>query len=129
MGSSNNRDPLEAYIDTRDQYPKDSKSIYLRIKTLYRKKLSLATNIKTMEGKLSRNCLITSVDFKFNSTRNHVLKDLLSRSIRKCKTDMTLALLDDLQKTYNNTKGGHGGRVVTLSPPTSAAVVRSPSWP
>ena len=27
------------------------------------------------------------------------------------------------------TKGGHGGRVVTLSPPTSAAGVRSPSWP
>ena len=24
---------------------------------------------------------------------------------------------------------GHGGRVVTLSPPTSAAGVRSPSWP
>ena len=26
-------------------------------------------------------------------------------------------------------KRGHGGRVVTLSPPTSAAGVRSPSWP
>ena len=25
--------------------------------------------------------------------------------------------------------GGHGGRVVTLSPPTSAAGDRSPSWP
>ena len=25
--------------------------------------------------------------------------------------------------------GGHGGRVVTLSPPTSEAGVRSPSWP
>ena len=27
------------------------------------------------------------------------------------------------------TRGGHGGRVVTLSPPTSAAGDRSPSWP
>ena len=26
-------------------------------------------------------------------------------------------------------KRGHGGRVVTVSPPTSAAGVRSPSWP
>ena len=26
-------------------------------------------------------------------------------------------------------KGGHGGRVVTLSPPTSEATVRSPAWP
>ena len=25
--------------------------------------------------------------------------------------------------------GGHGGRVVTLSPPTSEAGVQSPSWP
>ena len=25
--------------------------------------------------------------------------------------------------------GGHGGRVVTLSPPTSVAGDRSPSWP
>ena len=25
--------------------------------------------------------------------------------------------------------GGHGGRVVTLSPPTSEAGVRSPAWP
>ena len=31
-----------------------------------------------------------------------------------------------LSPTYS---GGHGGRVVTLSPPTSAAGVRSPSWP
>ena len=56
-----------------------------------------------MEGKLAKNSFPTSVDFKFNinSTRNPVLKDLWTRSIRKCKTDMTLALLDDLQKTYN----------------------------
>ena len=30
---------------------------------------------------------------------------------------------------FISTIGGHGGRVVTLSPPTSAARVRSPSWP
>ena len=29
----------------------------------------------------------------------------------------------------NKSFRGHGGRVVTLSPPTSAAGVRSPSWP
>ena len=31
--------------------------------------------------------------------------------------------------TFHLFRRGHGGRVVTLSPPTSAAGVRSPSWP
>ena len=30
---------------------------------------------------------------------------------------------------FNSQIRGHGGRVVTLSPPTSEAGVRSPSWP
>ena len=30
---------------------------------------------------------------------------------------------------FEEIKGGHGGRVVTLSPPTSEAGVRSPSRP
>ena len=53
-GFPNNRDPQEPYVDTRDHYPKESKSIYLRLKTICRKKLSLASNIKAMEGKLQR---------------------------------------------------------------------------
>ena len=59
-----------------------------------------------MEGKLAKNSYSTSVDFKFNinSTRNPVLKDVLTRAIRKCKSDMTLALINDLQKSYNSTK-------------------------
>ena len=34
-----------------------------------------------------------------------------------------------LDQFLNLLEWGHGGRVVTLSPPTSAAGVRSPSWP
>ena len=39
--------------------------------------------------------------------------------------------LQNFWKTWSllGENGGHGGRVVTLSPPTSAAGVRSPSWP
>ena len=33
------------------------------------------------------------------------------------------------QGPISHTTRGHGGRVVTLSPPTSAAGVRSPTWP
>ena len=33
-----------------------------------------------------------------------------------------------VEKDITKVKRGHGGRVVTLSPPTSAVGVRSPSW-
>ena len=96
----------DRYTDARDEYPAESKPIYLKLKGLHKKKLSLASNIKVMEGKLAKNQFPTSVDFRFNinSTRNPVLKDVWARAIRKCKTDLTLALIDDLQKTYNRTK-------------------------
>ena len=98
-GSPSNRDPKVPYVDTRDQYPKDSRPIYLRLKTLYRKRLSIASNIKTMEGKLAKNIFPASIDFKIKCQWNKKIQSI--RSIRKCKTDMTHALLDDLQKNYN----------------------------
>ena len=96
----------EKYVDARDQYPSQAKPIYLKLKGLHKKKLSLASLIKVMEGKLSKNQYPSSVDFKFNinSNRNPVLKDAWSRTIRKCKTDLTLALIEDLQSTYSRTK-------------------------
>ena len=59
-----------------------------------------------MEGKLAKNQYPSSVDFKFNinSTRNPILKDAWSKAIRKCKTELTLSLIEDLQRTYNRTK-------------------------
>ena len=70
----------------------------LRLKGLHKKKLSLASTIKVMEGKLAKNQYPSSVDFKFNinSTRNPILKDAWSKAIRKCKTELTLSLIDDL---------------------------------
>ena len=58
--------------NSRDTYPELSKPIYLRLKTLHKKKLSLASTIKVMEGKLAKNLYPTSLDFKFNinGTRN-----------------------------------------------------------
>ena len=62
--------------DDRDNYPPQAKPIYLRLKTLYRKKLSLASNIRTIEQRLSTNKFPSSVDFRFNpnTTRDPVLK-------------------------------------------------------
>ena len=59
-----------------------------------------------MERNLEKNSYPICVDFKFNinSTRNPKLNDAWTRAIRKCKTDMTVALIDDLQFNYNKTK-------------------------
>ena len=93
------------YTDTRVEYPSAAKPVYLSLKRLHNKKLSLVSNIKIMEGKLARNCYPSSVDFRFNiiSTCNPVLKDAWTRVLTKHK-DMTLALIDDLQHTYNKIK-------------------------
>ena len=107
-GSPNQREPPNKarFNDTRENYPAQSKPIYLRLKGLHNKKLSLAFSIKVMEGKLAKNQYPSSIDFKFNinSTRNPILKDAWSRAIRKCKTELTLSLMEDLQRTYNRTK-------------------------
>ena len=59
-----------------------------------------------MERKLAKNSYPTSVYFRFNinSTRNPLLKDTWSRAIRNCMSDMKLALIGDLPKSYNKTK-------------------------
>ena len=114
--SSTTSDQNQGYTDTREQYPAAAKPIYLRLKGLHRKKLSVASNIKIMEGKLSKNCYPTSLDFKFNvnSTRNPILKDKWIRAIRNCKTEITLALIDDMQKAYNQTKATIAKELVDL---------------
>ena len=72
--------------------------------------------VKVMEGKPTKNQFPTNVDFKFNinNTRNPVLKEKWATAIRKCKTDLTLALIDDLQKTYNHTKAAITKELATL---------------
>ena len=42
---------------------------------------------------------------------------------------MCVNVTDSIMIGLTKEKRGHGGRVVTLSPPTSEAGVRSPSWP
>ena len=49
---------------------------------------------------------------------------------RKCTMIISVEVKEINMTRYpQEAVGGHGGRVVTLSPPTSAAGVRSPSWP
>ena len=77
--------------DDRDQYPPEAKPVYLRLKTLFRKKLSLASNIKTIEARLGNNRFPNSVDFRFNvnNTRDPQLKKSWEDIILTCKQNLT----------------------------------------
>ena len=100
------RSPSPGDYPNRDRYPVEAKPIYLRLKNLHKKKLAIASNIKTLESKLQKNVYPTAVDFRFNinRTRNPKLKEVWSSSIRRCKTEMTQALISDLQTGYNTVK-------------------------
>ena len=91
---------------SRDQYPVESKTIYLQLKILVKKKVTLAASIKTLEGNLSKNVFPKSVDFKFitNSARDPALKARWTTIIQNCKKDLTKAMIDDLYKKYNQVK-------------------------
>ena len=93
--------------DDRESYPPASKPIYLRLKNLYKKKLSLASNIRTIEQRLTTNKFPTSVDFRFsaNNTRDPTLRSNWEQIILKCKQDLTKSLLDDMHAKYGQIKG------------------------
>ena len=62
----------------------------------------------------------------------NMMADLLSRSNQVQSTEWSLhpqVFKQIFHKWFTPHVGGHGGRVVTLSPPTSAAGERHPSWP
>ena len=99
---NNGTGPSPNSYPNRDRYLVESKPIYLRLKTLNRKKLAIASNIKTLENKLQK-VFSTAVNFRFNvnSMRNPKLKEAWNRASSNCNRQMTLAPIDDLQVKYN----------------------------
>ena len=60
---------------------------------------------------------------------NNILTYWHQDSLHSCHTALGFAHNPKIDACVQTQNWGHGGRVVTLSPPTSAAGVRSPSWP
>ena len=84
--------------------------------------------VALLESKLTKsNSSVKVSDFKLQN----IIQGLSGRWLASLLHGHTwLIHLDSCGiEAHNNIYGGHGGRVVTLSPPTSAAGVRSPSWP
>ena len=90
----------------RNNYPVESKPIYLRLKTNQRKKISTASLINKMHSQLLKGIYPSCVQFKFNinSTRSEPVKKSWERCIKECKDRMTKALLDDLFVKYSSLK-------------------------
>ena len=56
--------------DQRSGYPKESKILYLKTKTLHRKKFSMATNIYQIKRNLADNKFPAQVNFNCNTPIN-----------------------------------------------------------
>ena len=99
--SSNKRRTTE-----RDEYPEASKSKYLSLKNLTRKKVTMSANIKTMEARLAKREYPNAVNFRFNinATRDPKLRDSWSSIIHSCKADLTKAMIEDMYRKYNQLK-------------------------
>ena len=99
--------PSTSVAPDRDNYPVESKPIYLRLKTNQRKKISLASVINRMHSELLKGVFPTCVQFKFNinSTRSEAVRKTWDQTIRECKEKMTKALLNDMFTKYSTLKG------------------------
>ena len=90
---------------------------------------------ETHDKPVGRQCLsfaTTSVimgDSDASSISSIPLGQCDQASTEKIASDDSPDKFDIILKHIQRLDRGHGGRVVTLSPPTSAAGVRSPSWP
>ena len=94
----------------RNDYPIESKPIYLRLKANQRKKISTASLINKMHSELLKGIYPSCVQFKFNinSTRSEPIRKAWEKSIKECKERMTKALLDDLFVKYSTLKDAIG---------------------
>ena len=98
---------LEANKDKkRTNYPQASKSIYLKTKTLHRKKLSLATNIHQIKKLVSEGKFPLQADFnsRIPMSRDQVFRTKWTSITNKCILDLTNLILQDLGAKYQTTK-------------------------
>ena len=103
----NKRRKLEPNDDLkRLNYPQASKSIYLKTKTLHRKKLSLATNIHQIKQLLTDQKFPLQADFnsRVPMNRDQNFRNQWVAITNKCKNDLTNLFLTDLSNKYRNTK-------------------------
>ena len=92
--------------DQRTGYPKESKLLYLKTKTLHRKKLSLATNIHQIKQNLSDNKFPTQANLNCNTpiNRDNTFKEKWATITQDAKVKLTNLILEDLCQKYQTIK-------------------------
>ena len=92
--------------DDRSSYPNDSKAIYLKTKTLHRRKLALASNLHQIKLGIGDKKYPNQVNFRcsFPPNRDETFKSKWQDIVKKCKEDLTCLVLQDLNNKYQNTK-------------------------
>ena len=93
-------------VQERADYPPESKPIYLRFKSTYRKKIVISSQITKMHSELLKKVYPPSVEFKFNinKTKSDKVQEAWATIIQECKQKLTKALLDDLFHKYSLVK-------------------------
>ena len=102
--------------DERSTYPKDSKALYLKTKTLHRRKLSLAATIHQIKEGVSQNRYPNQANFRcgFPPNREETFKKQWNSIVKKCKEDLTCLIMQDLNSKYQNTKALIQGNLESL---------------
>ena len=90
----------------RAYYRQATKSVYLKIKTLHRKKLSLATNMHHIKKLLFENKFPLQGDFnsKIPMSKDQTFRNNWTAITNKCKHDLTNLFLQDLNNKYQTTE-------------------------
>ena len=89
-------------MQIRSTYPKESKTLYLKTKTLHKKKLNLATNIHHIKKNLEDKKFPVQADFNCNisANRDSKFRDKWSKITTDAKIKLTQVLLEDLNSRY-----------------------------
>ena len=96
--------------DNRGDYPAATKPLYLKAKTLYRRKLNLATNIHSIKNSLKSGTFPVQCNFKSSPpiSSDEDIKKKWMEIISKSKKELTLLWVDELNMTqHQNRNPGH----------------------
>ena len=87
-------------------YPAATKPFYLKAKTLFRWKLTLATNIHSIKNSLMSGSFPVQCNFRSSPpiSSDEDFKKKWMEIISKIKRELTLLWVDELNRKYSNTK-------------------------
>ena len=101
----------------REQYPANSKPLYLKAKSLHKRKLAIAANIHQIKEGLASNKYPHQVNFRcsYPPNRDEKFKSTWQQIVKKCKEDLTYLVMQDLNSKYQETKAEISANLHTLN--------------